>query len=68
MQTESDAVSEQLKQLQARCAGTAETYADRTAKREEGVASLNEAMSVLESMTALIQTKSKHFMSVQRHG
>jgi len=67
VQTESDAVSEQLKELQSRCAGKAETYAERKARREEEMAGLNEAMTVLESQTALIQTKSKHFMSVYRH-
>jgi uncharacterized protein YukE len=65
--TESDAVKEQLKQLKARCAGKAETYAERKARREEEMASLNEALEVLNSQTALIQTKSKHFMSVYRH-
>jgi len=64
---ESDAVKEQLKQLKARCAGKAETYAERKARREEEMAGLHEAMEVLESQTALIQTKSKHFMSVHRH-
>merc|ERR550537_931471 len=64
---ESDAVKEQLKQLKARCAGKAETYAERKARREKEMASLHEAMEVLNSQTALIQTKSKHFMSVHRH-
>jgi len=65
--TESDAVKEQLKQLKARCAGKAESYAERKARREEEMAGLHEAMQVLESQTAFIQTKSKHFMSVRRH-
>merc|ERR1719183_1618481 len=65
--TESDAVKEQLKQLQDRCAGKAATYAERKARREEEMAGLKEAMTVLESQTALIQTKSKRFMSVYRH-
>jgi len=64
---ESDAVKEQLKQLKARCAGKAETYSERKSRREEEMAGLHEAMEVLESQTALIQTKSKHFMSVYRH-
>jgi len=67
VQAESDAVKEQLKQLKARCAGKAETYAERKSRREEEMAGLHEAMEVLESQTALIQTKSKHFMSVHRH-
>jgi len=64
---ESDAVKEQLKQLKSRCAGKAESYSERKARREEEMAGLHEAMEVLESQTALIQTKSKHFMSVYRH-
>lgn len=65
--TESDAVKEQLKQLNARCTAKAESYSERKSRREEEMAGLNDAMTVLESQTALIQTRSKHFMSVYRH-
>merc|ERR1719181_2282481 len=54
VQTESEAVTEQLKELSARCTGKAETYAERKAKREEEMANLNEALNALP--TALIQT------------
>jgi len=65
--TERDAVTEQLRELQSRCAGKAETYVERKARREAEMAGLHDAMTVLENETALIQTKSKHFMSVYRH-
>merc|ERR1719162_1666007 len=65
--TESDAVKEQLKQLNARCTAKAESYSERKSRREAEMAGLNDAMTVLESQTALIQTRSKHFMSVYRH-
>lgn len=65
--TERDAISEQLRELQSRCAGKVETYVERKARREAEMAGLRDAMTVLENETALIQTKSKHFMSVYRH-
>lgn len=67
VQTELGAVNEYLKELNARCSGRAESYAERKARREEEIAGLNEAMTVLENETALLQTKSKHFMFVRRH-
>ena len=67
VQSESDAVTQQLKELKSRCTVFPENYAERKARREEEMASLKDAMSVLESQTALIQTKSKHFMSVRQH-
>jgi len=67
VQTELSAVNEYLKELNARCSGRAESYSERKTRREEEIAGLNDAMSVLENETALLQTKSKHFMFVRRH-
>jgi len=56
LQTELNAVSEYLKQLDAVCQGGAgtgpETYAARKAHREAEIAGLNEALRILESETA----------------
>merc|ERR550537_891505 len=67
VETELGAVNEYLKELEGRCIAKAESYADRKARREAEIAGLKEAQEILENETALLQTKSKHFMSVRRH-
>jgi len=67
VETELGAVNEYLKELEGRCTAKAESYGDRKARREAEIAGLKEAQTILENETALIQTKSKHFMSVRRH-
>jgi chromosome segregation ATPase len=67
VETELGAVNEYLKELEGRCVAKAESYSDRKARREAEIAGLKEAQTILENETALIQTRSKHFMSVRRH-
>jgi chromosome segregation ATPase len=67
VQSELNAVDEYLKELNGRCVGKAESYSERKARRESEIAGLKESLQVLEEQTALIQTKSKHFMAVRRH-
>merc|ERR1719389_723794 len=67
VETELGAVNEYLSELEGRCTAKAESYADRKARREAEIAGLKEAQTILDSETALIQTKAKHFMSVRRH-
>jgi len=67
VETELAAVNEYLSELEGRCTAKAESYADRKARREAEIAGLKEAQTILENETALLQTKSKHFMFVRRH-
>jgi peptidoglycan hydrolase CwlO-like protein len=67
VETELGAVNEYLSELEGRCTAKAESYGDRKAAREAEIAGLKEAQTILENEASLIQTKSKHFMSVRRH-
>jgi hypothetical protein len=60
-QTELDALMEYLGKLDKMCVAKAEPYAERKARREAEVAGLKEALSILESETALIQKSSKKY-------
>jgi len=55
VQAELDAVLEYLEKLHKECDEVAETYAERKARREAEIAGLKEALTVLESETALVQ-------------
>merc|ERR1712127_934500 len=59
VQAELDAVMEYLSKIQDRCIAKAETYADRKARYEAEVAGLKQALTILESETALVQRLSK---------
>jgi len=66
VQAELDAVLEYLEKLHKECDEVAETYAERKARREAEIAGLKEALTVLESETALVQRsvrRGHHFMS-----
>lgn len=68
VQEELDAVNEYLKTLEKECIAQAETYEERKARFEAELAGLQEAMRILESETALIQTRSRHSLrGVHRH-
>jgi len=54
---ELSAVLSALDKLKEMCVAKAEPYAERKARRESEIAGLKEALSILESETALIQTK-----------
>jgi len=53
------AVNKGLDKLKEMCVAKAEPYAERKARRESEIAGLKEALQILESETALLQTKSK---------
>jgi len=61
-QQELDAVLEYYKSLKGRCVAKAETYAERTSRRETEIAGLKEAMSILEGESVLLQKKAKHML------
>merc|ERR1719387_630425 len=54
-QTELDAVLEYYSKLKDRCIAKPETYEERKRRREAEIAGLKEALSILESETALVQ-------------
>jgi hypothetical protein len=59
-QQELDAVLEYYKGIKGRCIAKAETYAERTRRREEEIAGLKEALNILEGEAVLLQKTSKH--------
>merc|ERR1719277_2583394 len=60
VQAELDAVNEYLAKIEDQCIAKAETYAERASRREAEIAGLKQALSILESETALIQRLKKH--------
>jgi len=56
VQNELDAVNDYLAKIMKECSIPVETYAEKKAKREKEIAGLREALSILESETALLQT------------
>merc|ERR1719353_1221789 len=65
---ELSAVMSALDKLEKMCVAKAEPYAERKARRESEIAGLKEALEILESETALVQTTSKHTLrGVKRH-
>merc|ERR1712086_497590 len=60
VQDELDAVLEYLAKIKKRCIAVAETYEDRAARRESEIAGLKQALDILESETALVQSSRKH--------
>merc|ERR1712238_27652 len=60
VQGELHAVLEYLSQIEKRCIAKAETYADRAARRVAEIAGLKQALTILESETALVQSSRKH--------
>jgi len=57
---ELNAVLSGLEKLAKMCVAKAEPYAERKSRREAELAGLKEALSILESETALLQKTSKH--------
>merc|ERR1719324_2254905 len=58
VQQELDAVLEYDKGIKARCIAKAESYAERTRRRQEEIAGLKEALSILDGEAVLIQRAS----------
>jgi len=67
VQTELDAVNEYISTLHKECDEVAETYAERKARFEAEIAGLKEALTILESETALLQKSSRHSLRGVRH-
>merc|ERR1719183_2707286 len=68
VQSELDAVNEYLAGLAKKCTYKVESYAERKARRESEIAGLKEALEVLESETALVQTRvSRALRGVHKH-
>jgi len=64
VQAELDAVLEYLAKIEDRCIAKAETYAERKRRHTAEIAGLKEALTILESETALVQSSRKrsHFL------
>merc|ERR1719443_93927 len=60
VQTELDAVNQYYKGIQERCIPKPESYAERKQRREDEIAGLKEALSILEGEAVLLQKTSKH--------
>merc|ERR1711957_148827 len=57
VQEELDAVMEYFAKIKERCVAKAETYEEKTARREAELDGLKQALDILENQAALIQTK-----------
>merc|ERR1719162_2782860 len=68
VEEELTAVNEYLEGLDKKCTYKVETYAERKARRQAEVDGLKEALSILESETALVQTSARHALrGVRKH-
>merc|ERR1719162_2466510 len=67
VEDELNAVNDYLASLDKKCTYKVESYADRKARREAEINGLKEALEVLESETALVQTSARHFLMVSKH-
>jgi len=57
---ELDAVNQYHKGLKARCVAKAETYTERTSRRDAEIAGLKEALSILSGEAVLLQRTTRH--------
>merc|ERR1719253_2041179 len=62
VQSELDAVNQYYTGIKARCIAKAETYADRTARREAEIAGLKEALTILDGEAVLLQRTAKRVL------
>jgi len=60
VQAELDAILDYLSKIEEQCIAKAESYSERAARRQAEIAGLKQALSILESETALIQRLRKH--------
>jgi chromosome segregation ATPase len=68
VKSELDAVNDYLASLDKKCTYKVESYAERKARREAEINGLKEALDVLESETALVQTSARHTLrGVRKH-
>merc|ERR1712048_235145 len=66
VQEELDATLQYLKSLDEKCTYKVESYAERKARRQAEINGLKEALDILESETALVQT-SRSLRGVRKH-
>jgi len=68
VEDELNAVNEYLESLDKKCTYKVESYADRKARRASEISGLKEALDILESETALVQTSARHALrGVRKH-
>jgi len=68
VQDELDAVNGALKALNKKCTYKVESYEERKARREAEINGLKEALEIIESETALVQTSARHALrGVYKH-
>lgn len=68
VEDELNAVNDYLASLDKKCTYKVESYAERKARREAEINGLKEALEILESETALVQTRSRHTLrGVRKH-
>merc|ERR1719215_2013393 len=68
VQSELDATLEYLAGLEKKCTYKVESYAERKARRESEIAGLKNALDILESETAFVQTKaSQALRGIHKH-
>merc|ERR1719263_1442118 len=68
VQSELDATLEYLAGLNKKCTYKVESYAERKARRESEIAGLKNALDILESETAFVQTKtSRALRGIHKH-
>jgi len=68
VEDELNAVNDYLASLDKKCTYKVESYAERKARREAEINGLKEALEVLESETALVQTRARHTLrGVRKH-
>merc|ERR1719331_473467 len=68
VEDELNAVNEYLASLDKKCTYKVESYAERKARRQAEIDGLKEALEVLESETAFVQTRARHALrGVHKH-
>jgi len=67
VQAELDAVMSYLKGIEDRCIAKAETHEERAARFKAEIAGLKQALEILNSEAALVQTNSRHLRAVRQH-
>jgi len=67
VQAELDAVVEYLGKLEDMCVAKAEPYAETKRRREEEIAGLKEALSILEGEAVLLQQQRRSLRGISRH-
>jgi len=68
VEDELNAVNDYLASLDKKCTYKVESYAERKARREAEIEGLKQALEILESETALVQTTARHTLrGVRKH-